>query len=248
MPLGARFPGSGIVLPGRLGGEREDRDVGGVGGLSFGIAAEETDKGDSVEVHTFLLFCPLVSGTRKRVGAAPKARSCFSGGTGTGEPEPERCESKAEASQVPGAVKPRSSAETNGQDRNATERISILLVAAAVGTPYAKSSSIGERRSGSRRRIPRAATANAWGGNRVTTPESLAKTTGERHAHPPVRISRDPTPARRISLKKSTAKSTAERGGNASFTDWQPPLGSRLISGADANLATHKGHVLATVI
>jgi hypothetical protein len=28
MPLDARSPGSGIVLPGRLGGEREDRDVG----------------------------------------------------------------------------------------------------------------------------------------------------------------------------------------------------------------------------
>jgi hypothetical protein len=44
-----------------------------------------------IEVHTFLLFCPSVSGTRKRVGAAPKTRSCFSGRTGTGEPEPERC-------------------------------------------------------------------------------------------------------------------------------------------------------------
>jgi hypothetical protein len=38
MPLGARFPGSGVVLPGRLGGEREDRDVGCVGGLSLGCA------------------------------------------------------------------------------------------------------------------------------------------------------------------------------------------------------------------
>ena len=28
MPLGARFPGSGIVLSGRLGSQREDRDVG----------------------------------------------------------------------------------------------------------------------------------------------------------------------------------------------------------------------------
>jgi hypothetical protein len=56
MPLGARFPGSGTVLPGRLGREREDRDVGCVGDLSFGVAADETDKGDSVEVHTFLLF------------------------------------------------------------------------------------------------------------------------------------------------------------------------------------------------
>src|SRR6185369_16101960 len=75
----------------QLGGDREHRDVGCVADLAFGIAAEETDESDSVEVHTFLLFCPPVSGTRKRVGAAPKTRSCFSGGTGTGEPEPERC-------------------------------------------------------------------------------------------------------------------------------------------------------------
>src|SRR5436190_6095628 len=47
----------------------------------------------------------FVSGNGKRAGAAPQARSCFSGGTGTGEPEPERCESKAEASQLPGAAK-----------------------------------------------------------------------------------------------------------------------------------------------
>src|SRR5258708_19869669 len=80
MPLGARFPGSGLVLPGRLGGEREDRDVGCVGGLSFGIAADETDEGDSVEVHTFLLFCPIVSVTSKRARPAPKTRSCISGG------------------------------------------------------------------------------------------------------------------------------------------------------------------------
>ena len=55
----------------------------------IGSDADETDKSDSIEVHTFLRFCPSVSGTRKRVGAAPKTRSCFSGGTGTGEPEPE---------------------------------------------------------------------------------------------------------------------------------------------------------------
>ena len=41
--------------------------------------------GNSVEVHTtFLLFCPFVSGTRKRVGAAPKTRSYFSGGDWNG--------------------------------------------------------------------------------------------------------------------------------------------------------------------
>src|SRR6516225_8583913 len=91
MPLGPRFPRSGVILPGRLSSEREHRDVRCVADLLFGIAAEETDESDSVEVHTFLLLCPSVSGTRKRVGAAPKTRSCFSGGTGTGEPEPERC-------------------------------------------------------------------------------------------------------------------------------------------------------------
>ena len=47
-----------------------------------------------------------ISGNGKRVGAAPKTRSCFSGGTGTtGEPEPEGCESKAEAAQTPGAAR-----------------------------------------------------------------------------------------------------------------------------------------------
>src|ERR1035441_10473741 len=117
MPLGTRFPGSGIVLRGRLGGEREDRDVGCVGGLSFGIAADKTDKGDSVEVHTFLLFCPLVSGTGKRVGAAPQARSCFSGGTGTGEPEPKGAKATQKRGPRRALQKHRSSAETNGQDR-----------------------------------------------------------------------------------------------------------------------------------
>src|SRR5207244_5935227 len=78
MPLSARFPESGVVLPGRVGGQRKDRDVGCVGGFSFGIAADKTDQSDSVEVHTFLLFCPFVSDTGKRVGAAPKTRRCFS--------------------------------------------------------------------------------------------------------------------------------------------------------------------------
>src|SRR5260370_40607517 len=106
MPLGARFAGTGIVLPGGLGREREDRDVGCFSGLSFGVAADETDQVDSIEDIRFSLFCPLVSGTRKRVGAAPQTRSRISGGTGTGEPEPEG---------APGAAKkPRSNAETNG--------------------------------------------------------------------------------------------------------------------------------------
>src|SRR5439155_8329733 len=65
----------------------------------------------------FSLFRPFVSGTGKRVGAAPQTRSCFSGGTGTGEPEPEGCESKAEASRTPGAAKAPKQCRDNEQDR-----------------------------------------------------------------------------------------------------------------------------------
>src|SRR5215510_16475176 len=91
MPLGPAFPRPGVVLPRQFRRQRQHRDVGCVADFLFGIAAEETDESDSVEVHTLLLFCPSVSGTQKRVGAAPKTRSCFSWGTATGEPEPERC-------------------------------------------------------------------------------------------------------------------------------------------------------------
>src|SRR5215831_5809163 len=58
MPLGPRFPRSGVVLPRCLGGEREYRDIRCVANLLLGIAAEETYESDPVEVHTFLLFCP----------------------------------------------------------------------------------------------------------------------------------------------------------------------------------------------
>jgi len=98
MPLGVRFLRSGVVLPGRLGGEREYRDVGCVSGLSFGVAADETDEGDSVEVHTFLLFCPFCLGHRKASGRGSQDKKLLFWGDRNGEPEPERCESKAEAS------------------------------------------------------------------------------------------------------------------------------------------------------
>jgi len=59
-----------------------------------------------------------VSGNAKRVGAAPQARRYFSGGTGTsGAPEPEGCESNQKLRRCRTPQKPRSSAETNGQDR-----------------------------------------------------------------------------------------------------------------------------------
>src|SRR5258708_20217353 len=128
MPLGARFPGTGVVLPGRLGGEREDRDVGCVGGLFLGIAADETDKGNSVEVHTFLLFCPFVSGTGKRGGAAPKTRSCFSGGPERGsQTGTVRAKQKLRGRRAP--QKPRSRAQTIGQDtqRDRTNHHSDIL-------------------------------------------------------------------------------------------------------------------------
>lgn len=63
----------------------------------------------------FALFCPFVSGTRKRVGAAPKSRSCFSGDrNGT---EPKGCESKAVTSQTPGTTKAPKQCRDNEQDR-----------------------------------------------------------------------------------------------------------------------------------
>src|SRR2546425_92510 len=80
MPLGARFPGTGGVLPGRLGREREDRDGGWVGGLSFGVAADETDKGDSIEVHTVLLVLPVCLGHPKASGhGSPDKKLLFWG-------------------------------------------------------------------------------------------------------------------------------------------------------------------------
>jgi hypothetical protein len=83
----------------------------------------------------FSLFCPFVSGTRKRVGAAPKSGSCFSGGTGTGEPEPEGCESEAEASQTPGAAKAPKQCRDTEQDRKRDRTDQHFAVAAAGGTP-----------------------------------------------------------------------------------------------------------------
>src|SRR5512141_2631716 len=55
-----------------------------------------------------------------RVGAAPKTRSCLSGGTGTGEPEPERGRRQSTGlSRRRAPQEPRSSAETDGwKERN----------------------------------------------------------------------------------------------------------------------------------
>src|SRR5262249_62129511 len=59
MPLGPGFPRSGVVLPRCFGCERKHCNVRRVADFFFGIPAEVTDESDSVEVHTFLLFCRL---------------------------------------------------------------------------------------------------------------------------------------------------------------------------------------------
>ena len=115
---------------------------------------------------SFSLFCPFVSGTGKRVGAAPTSRSCFSGGTGTGEPEPEGCESKAEASQTPGAAKTPKQCRDNEQDRK-RDRTDHHFAGrsrrrnAGIQTRPRYASAVLEVSDG----VPRAATARAWGGN-----------------------------------------------------------------------------------
>ena len=65
----------------------------------------------------FSLFRPIVSGTRKRVGAAPQARSCFSGGPERGSQNRKGARAKQKLRRRRAPQKPRSSAETNGQDK-----------------------------------------------------------------------------------------------------------------------------------
>jgi hypothetical protein len=81
----------------------------------FGIAARGTGHSDSVKVHTFSCSARLSRAPRKRVGAAPKTRSCFSGGTGIGGA---RTGTGPTASSSPrrrrAPQEPRSSAETAG--------------------------------------------------------------------------------------------------------------------------------------
>jgi hypothetical protein len=134
--IDARFPGSGIVLPGRLGREREDRDVGRVGGLSFGVAADETDKGDSIEVHTFLLFRPFVSGTRKASGRGSQDKKLLFWGDRNGGARTGRVREQSRSFADAGRRKsPEAVPRPTGRTGSATEGITILLVVAAGGTP-----------------------------------------------------------------------------------------------------------------
>src|SRR5262249_6913324 len=92
MPLGPRFPASGVIIPGRFGGQREYRDVGCVADLLFGIAAEETDESDSVEVHTFLGSARLSRAPESKRARLPRAAhhaaAISSANTGGSRPMP----------------------------------------------------------------------------------------------------------------------------------------------------------------
>jgi hypothetical protein len=80
---------------------------------------------------TYLLFCPLASGTRKRSGAAPKARSCFSGGDrNRGSQNRNGAIGKAEAAQAPGAARaPKQCRDLESRPGNVYEQIAIPLLA-----------------------------------------------------------------------------------------------------------------------
>jgi hypothetical protein len=134
IPLGTQFPGSGIVLRGRFGRERKDRDVGCVWQTFFRRRCRQKPiQGDSVEVYTFLL-----------------------GGTGTGEPEPERCGSKAEASQTPGAAKvPNSVPRQMGGQGKATKQITPSFAHPSQQRPKSNQAAIRASRLVINDRIPK---------------------------------------------------------------------------------------------
>src|SRR5258708_6801131 len=155
----------------------------------------------------FSLFCPFVSGTGKRVGAAPKSRSCFSGGTGTGEPEPEGCGSKAEASQTPGAAKAPKQWRDNEQYRKLDQTDHHFAGRsrsnAVIQNHPRYASAVQEVNDG----VPGAETANAWGGNWDTrrNPHRTA-----RRRHTPARMR--PPRSHRGKQPKSTESAEVKSG------------------------------------
>jgi hypothetical protein len=107
----------------------------------------------------------------------------------TGEPEPEGCESKAEAAQTLGAARaPKQCRDERAGRGNVTEQITALLVAYAVGIPQSKPFAIREPRSGSCR--------GSRGGRckcvvrKVDSPRYSAKTATTPMQYPRVRLSR----------------------------------------------------------
>src|SRR4030095_4967664 len=89
-----------------------------VGGLSFGVVADETDNGDSIEVHTFLLVPPDCRGHPKSEWARlPRQEAVFLGGPERGSQNRKGARAKQKLRSRRAPQKPRSSAETNGQDK-----------------------------------------------------------------------------------------------------------------------------------
>jgi hypothetical protein len=150
------------------------------------------------------------------VGAAPQARSCFSGGTGRGEPEPKGATAKQKLRRRRAPQKPRSSAETNGRTGDATERNTMLRVAAVVGTAQSKPSPIGEHRTGSRRRRSRSGSDKCVV-RKLGRPGILSKHTRRRDASASETQLRSHW-ANRIT-DESTAKSVPKSRGNVSVTN-----------------------------
>src|SRR2546430_17727666 len=90
----------------------------------------ESDEGESVEVHSLFSCSARVSwGTQEREATAPKARSCFSGGTRMGEPEPERRrQTKQKLRRPQGAgIWPEAVPRTEGQIRIMTSFLDASL-------------------------------------------------------------------------------------------------------------------------
>ena len=127
MPFGPRFPRPGVVLPRRFRGEREHRDVGCVADLLFGIAAEETNESDSVEVHTFP-FLPVCLGHPEASGRGSQDQKLLFWGdrhggarTGTGQ----KAKQKLRRRRAP--QEPRSCGETDGWNRERTRNRSDMV-------------------------------------------------------------------------------------------------------------------------
>jgi hypothetical protein len=129
----------------------------------------------------FSLFRPFVSGARKASGrGSPDKKLHFWGNRHGGEPEPEGCESKAEASQTPGAAKaPKQCRDERAVQGNATERITTLLVAGRCRNGRNPNHSHFANSGMAVAGILAAVGANAWLGNR-DAPEYSAKTTRRR--------------------------------------------------------------------
>src|SRR5262249_41829615 len=121
MPLGPRFPASGVILPGRFGGEREHRNVGCVADLLFGIAAEETD--ERVILLRYIRFscsARLSRAPGSEWARLPRPEAAFLGGPARGSQNRNGAAGKAEASPAPGAARAPKLCRDRGRNRKRT--------------------------------------------------------------------------------------------------------------------------------